>query len=181
MILCNDIIELRPYVLEINNDELKLIYLKWLSNYTNIELVNSFELLAMSDINFIDNSFRRFTASNAQGYFIYHKVEKKYIGTAKLDKIDLFRRSAEFGVMIGEVSFRGQKVGSQAMNLILEYGFDILGLHRIWGGTSELNNGMIRLFNKFGFKEEGRFREANYINGVYSDNIYFGLLRNERK
>ena len=180
MILSNETIELRSYLIEKDNSELKNIYLKWISNTATIELINSFSLYLKPDINFINESFIRFTSAECQGFFIYHKELDQYLGTVKLDKIDLYRRSAEIGIMIGESSEYGKKIGTQSINLLLAYGFDALGLNRIWGGTSEYNYPMINLFKSLSFREEGRFKSANYIAGEYSDNIYFCLLRDER-
>lgn len=181
MNLHNDTIELRSFLSQKNNDLVKALYFEWLNTPEVIKLINSFALYIKPSINFMDDSFLRFTSEQCQGFFIYHIKAQRYIGTVKLDKIDLFRRSGEIGIMIGDLSFQGQNIGTQSVKLILDYGFGVLGLHRIWGGTSEYNYPMIKLFQKFLFQEEGRFRAANYIDGQYSDNIYFGLLRDERE
>lgn len=181
MVLINENIELRSFLIEKDNLDLKSTYLKWICDVKNIELINSFSLYTKPGMNFIEDSFSRFSGSDCQGFFIYHKDSQKYVGTVKLDRIDLFRRSGEIGIMIGEPSSRGKKIGSDAISLLLDYGFNVLGLDRIWGGTSEYNYAMIQLFQKFLFTQEGRFRSANYIGGKYSDNLYFGLLRNERE
>ena len=178
MILSNETIELRPFILEKDNNALKEQYLNWFT-YDNVQLINSYDLFVHSSLNFIEESFKRFSSSTCQGFFIYDKRSKQFLGTLKLDKIDMFRRSTEIGLMIGESSFQGKQVGTQVMQLIIDYSFNVLGLHRIWGGTSEYNKGMITLFKKYNFTEEGRFKDANYISGKYSDNIYFGLIKKE--
>jgi RimJ/RimL family protein N-acetyltransferase len=180
MILSTKTIELRSFISQKDNIHLKEKYLAWLSDIENIELINSFGLYIKPSTQFIDESFQRFTCSTCQGFFIYDTEHKEYLGTVKLDKIDLFRRSAEIGIMIGERTSQGKKIGSQCMEIILDFGFNTLGLYRIWGGTSEFNSPMIRLFEKYSFQNEGRFRSANYIQGKYSDNLYFGLLCHER-
>lgn len=179
MILENEIIQLRPYILEKDNLILKKQYLEWIQYYSNIEYINSVSMLINDDLDFIENSFNRFTAKNSQGFFIYHKDSQKFVGTVKLDKIDFFRKSGEFGIMIAEKDFKNKNIGTFSMELILNYSFKILGLHRIWGGTAQNNIGMQKLFNKFGFKEEGRQRESIYIDGVYQDAFLYGLLNIE--
>ena len=179
MILSNKNLELRPFILEKDNDKLKQQYLSWFS-YDNIKLINSYELFIHSSLDFMEESFKRFSSSTCQGFFIYDKQLEEFLGTIKLDKIDMFRRSAEVGLMIGETSSQGKKIGTQVMQLIIDYSFNILGLHRIYGGTSEYNDGMIKLFKRYDFIEEGRFKDANYISGKYSDNIYFGLIEKEK-
>lgn len=179
MLLENEVIQLRHYILETNNNGLHEQYLHWLQKYENIKYINSISLLLNDDLNFIQNSFQRFTSKNAQGFFIYHKSSEKFIGTVKLDKIDFFWRSAEFGIMIGEHEYKGKKIGSLTMGLILEYAFSILGLNRVWGGTLETNIAMRALFLKYKFTNEGQLRKHAFVNGEYVDDILFGLLRDE--
>lgn len=181
MILENKIIQLRPYILEKDNLTLKAQYLEWIQDYNNIEYINSISLLMNDRLEFIESSFSRFTAKNAQGFFIYHKSSKTFIGTVKLDKIDFFRQSGEFGIMIGEQNFKRQNIGMFSMGLILDYSFRILGLHRVWGGCAANNIAMQKIFKKFNFKEEGRQRESIYANGVYQDSVLYGLLKKEWK
>lgn len=181
MILENETIQLRPYILEKDNLTLRREYLEWIQDYNNIEYINSISLLMNDSLDFIESSFSRFTSKNSQGFFIYHKSSKKFIGTAKLDKIDFFRQSGEFGIMIGEQNFKRQNIGTLSMELILDYSFRVLGLHRVWGGCAVNNIGMQKLFEKFNFKEEGRQRESIYINGIHQDGVLYGLLNKEYK
>ena len=181
MILENKTIQLRPYILEKDNLTLRREYLEWIQDYNNIEYINSISLLMNDSLDFIESSFSRFTSKNSHGFFIYHKSSKNFIGTAKLDKIDFFRQSGEFGIMIGEQNFKRQNIGTLSMELILDYSFRVLGLHRVWGGCAVNNIGMQKLFKKFNFKEEGRQRESIYINGIHQDGVLYGLLNKEYK
>ena len=115
MILENKTIQLRPYILEKDNLTLRREYLEWIQDYNNIEYINSISLLMNDSLDFIESSFSRFTSKNSQGFFIYHKSSKNFIGTAKLDKIDFFRQSGEFGIMIGEQNFKRQNIGTLSM------------------------------------------------------------------
>ncbi len=170
-----------PFYEAYDNTELRKSYLKWLNDFQIINYINSFELYKPKDLNFVENSFKRFTSDNCHAFFIYDKKEDTYIGTIKLDKIDLFRRSAELGIMIGEKNDWGKNIGYVSCTLLLDYAFSTLGIHRVWGGCSELNIGMNRLFIKLGFRQEGVLVDANFINGKYSDNILYGLLEREYK
>lgn len=69
MILENEIIQLRPYILEKDNLILKKQYLDWIQHYENIEYINSISLLLNDDLNFIENSFNRFTAKKLSRFF----------------------------------------------------------------------------------------------------------------
>lgn len=179
MILENDILSLVPFMNVKDNTELKKEYLSWLNNKSVITSINSYELLKHKDISFVEESFKRFTSKNCSGYFIFVKEDNKYIGTVKLDKIDMFRRSAEIGIMIGDTSYYGKGFGYESVKLLVTYSFETLKLHRIWGGTDEYNISMRKIFKKLNFTQEGVLREANYINENYSDNVLYSILSNE--
>ena len=162
-----------------DNAALKAEYLTWLNDARVITSINSYELLQKKDLSFIEESFQRFASTTCKGYFIYVKQDQKYIGTVKLDKIDTFKKSAEVGIMIGDVNYYGKGFGYKSLELLLKYAFLDLELHRIWGGTDEHNISMIRIFEKLNFIKEGIFREANFINNEYSDNILYSILSHE--
>ena len=62
---------------------------------------------------------------------IVENSSKKHIGNVGLHNIDWVHRSAELGILIGDKSSWGKKYGKKAWNLITEYGFNTLNLHRI--------------------------------------------------
>ncbi|MDY0193539.1 MAG: GNAT family protein [Aliarcobacter butzleri] len=179
MTLENNDIALIPFSDLKNNQSLKVEYLGWLNNKNVTTSINSFELLKHKNLSFIEESFKRFTSVNCQGYFIFIKKDKKFIGTIKIDKIDLFRKSAEIGLMIGNTDYYGKNYGFHSLKLLVNHCFVNLKLHRIWGGTDENNLAMRKIFTKLNFKQEGISRDANYISNTYSDNILYSILSNE--
>ena len=110
---------------------------------------------------------------------ICDKKSDQHIGNVSLQHIDQLNQSAEFAIVIGEKSFWGKGVGSEAMSLILDHGFMQLNLHRIYLGTAENNIGMQKLALAQGFTEEGRGRHELYKNGSFKDILRYGLLRDE--
>jgi RimJ/RimL family protein N-acetyltransferase len=88
-------------------------------------------------------------------------------------------RSAELGIFIGEKGYWGQGYGSEVMRLLLDHGFHILNLNRIYLRVYENNHRAIRAYEKAGFVHEGRMRQAEYRNGVYEDVLLMSVLRSE--
>lgn len=165
---------------ELSNDaNLKSQYLKWLNNSEVVLPILSEELMKSKNLDFVEESFKRFTQANAQGFFIKYLPEDVYVGTIKLDKIDTQSKSAEMGIMIGEKDLWGKKIGEKAYLILLKYAFETLNLNRVWGGTDENNISMQKLFLKTGFTQEGRLRSASYFQGKYSDNLRYSILRKE--
>lgn len=103
------------------------------------------------------------------------------IGTVELMNIREFDRSATAGIFIGKNNKRGHGIGTEALNLLVEYGFLYLNLHSINLSVLADNPRAIRCYEKVGFKECGRMREARFIGGKYRDVIYMDLLASEYK
>lgn len=103
----------------------------------------------------------------------------EHIGQCSLQRIDLINRSAEFAIVIGEKSYWGKGYATEAINKLFEHGFLKLGLNRIWSGTSILNIGMIKSFEKLGMKQEGIYRQGQFLNGKFYDVVAYAILRNE--
>lgn len=71
-------------------------------------------------------------------------------------------------------------IGTRAKRLICQYGFEQLGLNKLYFVTNEDNYASIRVNEKCGFKLEGRFRKE-YVtkDGNRLDRLYYGLLKEE--
>ncbi len=119
------------------------------------------------------------------------------IGTIGLHSIDWEARRAEIGYWIApERHERGY--GTEAAELLVGYGFDQLGLHRIAARVFEFNDASRRLLGSVGFTEEGVHRDAEFIDvrksltistahqnaarsedGEFQDTHWYGLLEDE--
>lgn len=107
------------------------------------------------------------------------KQRKVHIGQCSLQRIDFINRSAEFAIVIGAENYWGQGYATEAINKLFEHGFLKLGLNRIWSGTSILNIGMIKCFDKLGMKQEGIYRQGQFLEGQFHNVVAFAILRNE--
>jgi len=103
----------------------------------------------------------------------------RHIGNCGFNTIDFVNRCAEFGILIGERDAWGQGYGPEAARLILEYGFQELGLHRIELGVYSFNERAIRAYEKVGFVREGAEREAYFRHGEFHDHIRMSVLESE--
>jgi len=104
------------------------------------------------------------------------KDADQHIGNCGFNQIDYVNRCAEFGILIGERDAWGKGYGPEAIKLILGYGFDELGLHRIWLWAFSFNQHAIQSYEKAGFIHEGVLREAYYRHGAYHDHIVMSVL-----
>jgi RimJ/RimL family protein N-acetyltransferase len=119
------------------------------------------------------------TDPNATSFAIVVREGDIHIGGLALHQIHPRNRSAHFGIMIGEPSYRGQGYGTEATRLMLKYAFETLNLHRVELGVYATNVTGIRVYENCGFVREGVQREHTFIAGRYVDHIYYSMLDRE--
>lgn len=83
------------------------------------------------------------------------------------------------GIVIGEKEYWGKGLGTEALQLMIAYGFDTLNLQRVELQVFSSNPRAIASYTKIGFREEGRRRRAQYVRGQYIDLLMLGLLKEE--
>jgi RimJ/RimL family protein N-acetyltransferase len=106
-----------------------------------------------------------------------HVVE--WIGNIRLHQINQAQRVAELGIMIGEKREWGKGYATEACTLLLDYAFGRMNLNRVGIGVVSENEAGVALWKKLGFVEEGRLREAFWVDGRPCEVIRMGLLQRE--
>ena len=100
-------------------------------------------------------------------------------GLIGLLNIDSKNRKAEYYISMGEVEYKGKGVAGAASRLILEYAFNELQLNRVYLYTEVDNIPAQRLFQKVGFREEGKLHNHLYSHGKFVDSYIYGFCRND--
>lgn len=96
-----------------------------------------------------------------------------------LHDVDPSIGQAELGKMVGEPAFRGRGIAEEATRMLVDYGFNILGLNRICLHTLGGNIKNIRLNERMGFRFEGVLRQAAILAGRPTDVILMAMLQSE--
>ena len=78
-------------------------------------------------------------------------LDGSHIGNCMVYDIDLVKSQAELGIMIGDRRYWGKSFGTEAVDLLLEYGFTEARLHRIYLHTLDWNERAHKSFQKAGF------------------------------
>lgn len=110
-------------------------------------------------------------------FTVYDLTDLTPVGTTLLVRIDHHQGTAEFGILIGER--RGQGLGTEATRLTLDWGFTVLGLHNILLVTFSWNMAAIRAYEKAGFREIGRRRDAVVTLGRRFDQVLMDAIADE--
>lgn len=103
----------------------------------------------------------------------------KLIGSCQLHGIHQIHRSAELQIRLGDISERGHGYGSEAVHLLLNFGFKDLNLHRIYLHVFAANTAAIKTYEKTGFMYEGLLRQSAFIDNNYMDMIVMSILRED--
>lgn len=150
--------------------------------------INDFEVTRTYGMNFKTRTLEELVDGYAKenkgapdyvDFVIFEKSNLTPIGWTSLIAIDRFARTAKFIITIGDKACWGKGFGTEATRLMLDYGFNCLGLHNIWLTVFAFNERGIRAYQKAGFKEFGRWRESNRLGGVAYDTIYMDCLATE--
>lgn len=112
-------------------------------------------------------------------FAIVDRSSELHIGNVTLNRINGIHRYADTGILLGRKEFWGKGLGFEAWSLLIEYAFNRLGLRRIVAGAIAGNGGSVALLKKLGFTHEGTLRQQAFVDGVYRDGLWFGLLREE--
>lgn len=96
-----------------------------------------------------------------------------------LTNINRDLNNAEMYIFVNPEKQKGG-LGTKATRLLCEYGFQQLGLNKIYLETNEDNSAARRVYEKCGFKIEGIHREEyKKRDGRFLSRIYYGLLKSE--
>ncbi|WP_334072142.1 MULTISPECIES: GNAT family protein [Paenibacillus] len=99
------------------------------------------------------------------------------IGACGLCYIDWVNKNADFSIYIGKDNlYIDEYYADDAAKVMINYGFDELGLHRLWSEIYDLDLSKQKLFKRLGFELEGRHRHSHWSEGKWSDSLYYGLI-----
>ena len=100
------------------------------------------------------------------------------VGNIGLFDVRTKDRGATLGIALGR-EYIGRGYGTDAVRVIVDYGFREMGLHRIQLGVAPYNPAGIRAYEKAGFVEEGRHRESVLHDGRWYDEVLMSILDRE--
>lgn len=111
-------------------------------------------------------------------FAIEHNEHKAFIGLLGLKLWSKKHRRGEIWYKIHPDYWRN-RYATEAVNLILDYGFKSLHLHRIQAGCAVDNLGSIKVLEKVGMIKEGRGRQLLPLKKGWSDNFEYAILETD--
>lgn len=109
---------------------------------------------------------------------VRRRQDGKLVGCIGLRDIDPTHLQAELGYWIG-VPYWGQGFATEAARAVVGYGFDALGLNRIYAHHMTRNPPSGRVLERIGMRWEGVLRERVLKWGRFEDVVIYAVLRSD--
>lgn len=124
--------------------------------------------------------FENISADNSRiDLIICLQENNQPIGELAMLHINHQNRNAIVRISLFNREFWGNGYGTEAMSQLLNFGFEILNLHRVGLDVYSFNKRAIKAYEKLGFKREGVIRDEIFYDGEYHDSIIMGVLKSE--
>lgn len=112
-------------------------------------------------------------------FAVYDRATTTPIGGVGIRHIDWVTGCATLGVSLHRKDYWGKGYGTEAVTLLLDWAFTVLGLHNVMLETYAYNQRSLGSYRKIGFQEIGRRREAQRLGGKRYDVVIMDILATE--
>jgi ribosomal-protein-alanine N-acetyltransferase len=175
--LKNNLFELKPMTIEHIDGE----YLTWL-NDPDINKYLSVRFFQPYTVNMAVDFFNK-SQNDKNFYFwaVFNVIENELVGTITLRK-DPILKSGVIGIMLNTKSKNSKGASYEVVNLVLQFGFNVLELNRITAGCVTEHYASSLHLKKTGFKLEGLRRKSEPVSSTscdYYDTFIYAILRED--
>lgn len=165
----------RIYLSPRNSEEAEK-FTEWLNDFETTDYIGRSAYIITLDA---EKKYFEENLNKNYNFFIVTLDNDKLIGTVGLESYDPINRFATLGIFIGDKDYRSKGYGTEAIKMVLDYGFNYLNLNNIKLDLMSFNERALKCYKKCGFKEYGRRRKCRFINGKYYDCIEMDILASE--
>lgn len=120
----------------------------------------------------------RYRLGQFYDWAIINRADTRMIGTCGFVRFDCPHNSAEIGYVLNP-DYHGQGYMYEAARRVMQFGFSVLGLHRIEARYMVENLPSRQVMEKLGMTFEGVKRSSMLVKGLYRDIGYCAILANE--
>jgi RimJ/RimL family protein N-acetyltransferase len=117
--------------------------------------------------------------AKGHNYSIIKSDNDELIGNCGFMDIDNLNQTGEVGIFIGNKIYWNKGYGTEALTLLLDYGFKALNLHNIQLKVYSFNERAIKSYEKIGFKTFGKRKESLLRGKERYDLVHMDILYNE--
>jgi RimJ/RimL family protein N-acetyltransferase len=105
--------------------------------------------------------------------------DNAFLGEAVLNELDSDNESVNYRVWLGGPNLFGRGYGTETTRLVIDYALHACGLHRVSLGVYDFNPRAQRVYEKCGFRHEGRLRGALRWDGEWHDELLMSILSSD--
>ncbi len=177
MAVTQPIIMLRGELVELGPLRHDLIdtYVRWMND---LEVVRTLSGSKMPMTHAMEQQWldQMLTSTTDAVFTIYARETGQPIGNCGLHNVNTRHATADFGIGIGEKSAWNKGYGTEATRLILEYGFDALGLQNVMLQVFSNNPFAVRAYERAGFQKIGVRRNSMQLGRTLIDEIFMDAV-----
>ncbi|MGB3683542.1 MAG: GNAT family protein [Rubrobacteraceae bacterium] len=122
---------------------------------------------------------QRESSTMDDSFAIHPKGGDEPIGVISLMNISEAHDSADLSIILGHSEDRDRGYGVEAISTLLDYAFGELKLYRVGLSVFEFNEPAISVYEKLGFRTEGRLRQTVKRDDDFYDAILMSVLEPE--
>jgi len=142
------------------------------TQYTRYNTINSIE----SSKKFIEKLVADCYHGEKIMWGIIHKTEQKLIGIAGFVKYYITDSRAEFSYLSSKL-YWNRGYATEVTQEIINFGFNIMSLHRIEATCIPENTFSIKVLERVGMTFDGVLREYTLKNGVFETHLLYSILQ----
>ncbi len=111
-------------------------------------------------------------------FVIVFKPEEKVTGTCNIFIADAGNKTGRRGMAVNP-DYWNRGIATEAGRAILKFGFEELGLHRIFAMCDVENRASARVMEKCGMKYEGTLRDDALVRGEWRNSLLYAILESD--
>jgi RimJ/RimL family protein N-acetyltransferase len=131
-------------------------------------------------VDYVERNVQAMAAGTHAQFAIVRREDDAVIGTCTLYALDAQCRRADVGYVL-LVSEWGKGYATEAVSVLLDWGFEALALNRVEADIDPRNTSSARILERLGFVREGHLRERWIVGGEVCDSWIYGLLASDWK
>jgi len=119
--------------------------------------------------------------NNTQMFVIRKNKGNELIGCCGLIYINWVHRNADLSLYVGweDTYIDEEGYAEESCKILLDYGFNELGLNKVWTEIYEFDDKKKALYDKFGFQRDGLLRDNYWYDGKWWNSRILSLLYKE--
>jgi RimJ/RimL family protein N-acetyltransferase len=165
----------KVYLSPVSTDDFEL-FMQWVNDMEITQYVSMSQRI-FSEL--LEKDAIEKMAKSENNFTIVDLETDNAIGSCGYVSITEINRKATIGIWLGDKNYWSRGYGSDAMRLLLDFGFSVKNYNQMNLKVYSFNERAIRCYEKVGFKRQGVMRDDIIRGDKKFDSIYMDILASE--